>query len=53
VVFTKPSSSGFRGSIVISEFTWDNKDQSWTPDNEGEVIMAKVAQEIVDAWAPR
>lgn len=53
VVFTKPSSSGSRGSIVISEFTWDNKDQSWTPDNEGEVIMAKLAQEIVDAWAPR
>src|SRR5580704_16332143 len=53
VVFTKPSSSGSRGPIVISEFTWDNKDQSWTPDNEGEVIMAKLAQEIVEAWAPR
>jgi beta-lactamase class A len=47
VVFTK------HGPIVISEFTWDNKDQSWTPDNEGEVVMAKLAQEIVDAWAPR
>ena len=53
VVFTKPSSSGSRGPIIISEFTWDNKDQSWTPDNEGEVVMAKLAQEIVDEWAPR
>ncbi len=47
VVFTK------KGPIIISEFTWDNKDQSWTPDNEGEVVMAKLAQEIVDARAPR
>ncbi len=47
VVFTK------KGPIIISEFTWDNKDQSWTPDNEGEVVMAKLAQEIVDEWAPR
>ena len=47
VVFTK------HGPIIISEFTWDNKDQSWTPDNEGEVVMARLAQEIVDTWAPR
>ena len=53
VVFTKPPSSGSGGPIVISEFTWDNKDRSWTPDNEGEVVMAKLAQQIVDAWAPR
>jgi len=53
VVFTKPSSSGNKGPIVISEFTYNNQDQSWTPDNEGEVVMAKLAQEIVDAWAPR
>jgi len=53
VVFTKPSSSGNKGPIVISEFTYSNQDQSWTPDNEGEVVMAKLAQEIVDAWTPR
>jgi beta-lactamase class A len=47
VVFTK------NGPIVISEFTYDNQDQSWTPDNKGEVIMARIAKEIVDAWAPR
>jgi beta-lactamase class A len=53
VVFTKPSSSGNKAPIVISEFTYSNQDQSWTPDNEGEVVMAKLAQEIVDTWAPR
>jgi beta-lactamase class A len=53
VVFTKPSSSENKGPIVISEFTYNNQDQSWTPDNEGEVVMAKLAQEIVDTWAPR
>jgi beta-lactamase class A len=45
VVFTK------RGPILISEFTYENKDTSWTPDNEGEVLMAKMAKEIADAWA--
>lgn len=45
VVFTK------HGPIVISEFTNGNEDHSWTPDNAGEVLMAKVAKVIVDAWA--
>jgi beta-lactamase class A len=45
-VFTK------HGTIVISEFTHDNADTSWTPDNEAEVLMAKIAQAIVQAWAP-
>jgi beta-lactamase class A len=40
------------GTIVISEFTHDNADASWTPDNEGEVLMAKIAKAIVDAWTP-
>jgi beta-lactamase class A len=53
VVFTKPSPSGSRGPIVISEFTYANQDQSWTPDNQAEVIMARIAKQIVDAWAPR
>lgn len=43
-VFTK------QGTIVISEFTHDNADTSWTPDNEAEVLMARVAQAIVEAW---
>jgi beta-lactamase class A len=45
VVYTK------HGPILISEFTWENQDQIWTPDNEGEVLMAKLAKEIVDAWS--
>lgn len=45
VVFTKQ-----HGPIVISEFTWDNNDQSWTPDNQGEVLMARLAKTIMDSW---
>jgi beta-lactamase class A len=41
-----------KGVIVISMFTHDNADTSWTPDNEAEVLMAKIAKDIVDAWAP-
>jgi beta-lactamase class A len=41
-----------KGTIVISMFTHDNADTSWTPDNEAEVLMAKIAKAIVDAWVP-
>ena len=41
-----------KGVIVISMFTHDNADTSWTPDNEAELLMAKMAKEIVDAWVP-
>lgn len=44
VVFAK------NGPVVISEFTYGNKDKSWTPDNEAEVLMAKLAKAIVDSW---
>lgn len=40
------------GPIVISAFTWDNRDTSWTPDNEADITIAKLAQAIVQAWAP-
>ena len=45
IVYTK------RGPIVISAFTYDNQDDSWTPDNKAELLIAKMAKEIVDAWA--
>jgi beta-lactamase class A len=45
VVFTA------HGPILISAFTYDNQDHSWTPDNAGELLIAKMAREIVDAWA--
>jgi beta-lactamase class A len=38
------------GPIVISAFTYDNKDQRWTSDNSGQVLMAKLAKTIVDSW---
>jgi beta-lactamase class A len=38
------------GTIILSEFTHDNADTSWTPDNEAEVLMAKIAATIVNAW---
>ncbi|HTZ89275.1 MAG TPA: serine hydrolase [Alloacidobacterium sp.] len=44
VVFAK------NGPVVISEFTYGNEDKSWTPDNEAEVLMAKLARLIIDRW---
>jgi len=40
------------GLIVISAFTWDNQDQSWTPDNEAQVTIAKVGKAIMARWSP-
>jgi beta-lactamase class A len=46
LVYTK------NGPIVISIFTWDNRDRSWTADNEAYLTVAKLAKAIVDAWSP-
>ena len=46
IVFTKD------GPIVISAFTYDNKDQTWTPENEAELLIARLAKVIVEGWAP-
>ena len=40
------------GVIILAAFTHDNQDTSWTPDNQGQVLIAKIAKLIVDAWAP-
>ena len=40
------------GLLILSIFTWDNKDQSWTDDNEAYLTTAKIAKVIVNAWAP-
>lgn len=40
------------GPIVIAGFTFDNEDQRWTGDNEGERTLGKLAQAIVQAWSP-
>jgi beta-lactamase class A len=44
--------AGKSGPIVISIFTDGNQDQSWTADNEAEIIIARLAKEIVEAWSP-
>jgi beta-lactamase class A len=46
IVYTKD------GPIVISAFTYDNEDQSWTPENEAELLIARMAKTIVGGWAP-
>ena len=38
---------------MISAYTYENKDQSWTPDNEGYLTIAKMAKAIVETWAPK
>ncbi|MGC9292570.1 MAG: serine hydrolase [Acidobacteriaceae bacterium] len=40
------------GLIVVSVFTYDNADQSWQSDNDGELTIAHLAKAIVNAWAP-
>lgn len=40
------------GPIVISAFTYDNKDQTWTADNEAELLIARMAKLIVNTWSP-
>lgn len=41
------------GTIVLSEFTDDNADTGWSVDNSAEVLMAKVARAVVEAWDPQ
>ncbi len=41
-----------KGPIVISIFTYDNADKSWTPENGAEMMMGRMAKLIVDTWSP-
>jgi beta-lactamase class A len=41
-----------RGPIIISIFTYDNQDRSWTFDNKAETFIARAAQAIVNQWSP-
>lgn len=38
------------GPVVLSEFTYDNTDTSWTSDNTAELLMARLSKQIVDHW---
>ncbi len=40
------------GMVVLSIYTYENADQSWTADDEGDLTMAKLARAIVAAWSP-
>jgi beta-lactamase class A len=44
--------SGKSGPMVVSIFTYENKDHGWTVDNEAEVTIAKLGKAIADAWTP-
>lgn len=46
LVYTK------RGPVIISIFTYDNEDKSWTPENKAEMLIGRLARVIVDAWSP-
>jgi beta-lactamase class A len=40
------------GAIVIAGFTWDNRDQRWSCENDAELLLARMARAVVDAWSP-
>lgn len=46
LVYTK------RGPVIISIFTYNNADKSWTPENKAEILIGRMAKTIVDAWSP-
>ena len=41
-----------QGMLILSIFTYNNRDRTWSVDNEGEVTIAKLARAIVTAWSP-
>lgn len=41
------------GPIVIAAFTYDNKDESWSPENEAQAMIGKLAKAIVNRWSPQ
>jgi beta-lactamase class A len=41
------------GVVILSAFTFNNKDKSWGAEHEAELTIAKMAQVIVETWAPK
>lgn len=41
-----------RGVIVLSVYTHDNQNTSWTADNPAYLLIAHIAKTVVDRWAP-
>jgi beta-lactamase class A len=40
------------GMVIISAFTFNNKDHSWGAEQEGELTIAKLARTIIQNWSP-
>jgi beta-lactamase class A len=40
------------GLVIISAFTFNNKDHSWGTEQEGELTIAKLARAIIQSWSP-
>jgi beta-lactamase class A len=40
------------GMVIISAFTFNNKDHSWGAEQEGELTLAKLARAIIQSWSP-
>jgi beta-lactamase class A len=40
------------GMVILSVFTFDNKDHSWGAEQEGELTIAKLARSIIQSWSP-
>jgi len=40
------------GPIVIAAFTFDNADQRWNADNQGQLTLAKIGEAVVKRWSP-
>jgi beta-lactamase class A len=41
-----------KGVIVLSIFTHDNQNTSWTADNPALLVIARIAKTVVDQWMP-
>lgn len=40
------------GPIVIAAYTYENEDQRWNGDNQGQQTLGKLAEAIVKQWSP-
>ena len=41
------------GMVLLSVFTFNNQDHTWTQDQEAELTIAKVAKAVVEEWSPQ
>jgi beta-lactamase class A len=41
------------GMVILSIFTFNNKDHTWGAEQEGELTIAKLAREILQSWSPQ